>query len=524
MAFYEATALDGSELLEGSQGGFPVRFSMAQAAVAGLPDAARSLGLDASIFEAIPFSGLTAPNEYLDFVAMIDRETGGAPAGQGDGAVVRTVIGTASGGSSIPIYSWTAGAGAKAALWLGGQHSVEPVGQLALIRCFQWFARSRHPLARRLRASYKVILVANANPWAFKQPGGGRLNANGVNLNRNWDFFWANYNAGGDATNFKGTGAASEPETQAIMALFDTNDIQFFVDCHNKGANSQASDLAVGPPSIWVRSNRTMVDGAVAAWKAATGATVEQQGVDVDGEPQALNWANWKMTVNKGVRNAFAALIESNSNLSGGTERVLTDAGAFRYCNMIISMMRAHMENGIRADPARGFETYMRRNNPDSAVSIATGGTRIDVNAATPIQFDSVRNVNLNGGKRSFILLPVPCPGHFAISISGYLESQGTQAQRVDFNLFVNDVNQPSYAGSQTVSGTAGDRQGVAFEWEYQVTAQPDAKGPVKLACHAFRGGSISATPGTPHLIRFEMRIRFVPDDGTSPIPIVPLP
>lgn len=481
-------------------------------------EGARRSGTDASAFEAIAFTGLAAPVEYPDFVAMIDALTGA-----GDGAVTRTTIGTASDGAT-PIYSWTAGSGAKAALWLGGQHSVEPVGQLALIRCFEWFARSAHPLARRLRASYKVILVANANPASFKATGGGRLNANGINPNRNWPFFWANYNNGGDATNAKGASEGSEPETQAIMALFNANDIQFFVDCHNKGASAQASDLAVAPPSMWVRSNRTMVDGAVAAWKAATGGTAEQQGVDFDGEPQALNWASWKMTVGKGVRNAFAALIESNSNLAGGTERVLTDAGAYRYCNMIISMMRAHMENGIRSDPARGYETWMRRNNPDSTTSIATGGTRIDVNAATPIQFDAMRSVNLAGTKRSYILLPAPCPGHFAISISGYLESQGAQAQRVDFSLYVNDVVQGSYAGSQTVSGTTGDRQGVAFEWEYSVQAQPDAKTLTKLACYAFRGGTVSATPGTPHLIRFEMRIRFVPDDGTAPIPVVPLP
>ena len=504
----------GHERVKLVQDGYQVDLPFSDAAA----QAARASGLDASMFEAIAFNGLTAPAEYIDFVAMIDRETGA-----GDGIVARATIGTASDGAT-PIYSWTAGAGAKTALWLGGQHSVEPVGQLALIRAFQWFARSAHPLARRLRASYRVILIANANPWAFKQANGGRLNFNGVNLNRNWDFFWANYNAGGDATNFKGTSAASESETQAIMALFDTNDIQFVVDCHNKGANAQVSDLAVGPPSMWVRSNRTMVDGAMAAWKAATGGTVEQQGVDFDGEPQFLNWANWKMTVNKGVRNAFAALIESNSNLQGGTERVLTDAGANRYCNMVISMMREHLENGHRSDPARPYETWMRRNNPDSGTSIATGGTRVDVNAATPIQFDAVRNVNLAGTKRSFILLPAPCLGHFAISISGYLESQGTQAQRIDFNLFVNDVNQGSYATSQTISGTTGDRQLIAGDWEYIVPAVPDAKTLIKIACYAFRGGTISSTPGTPHLIRFEMRVRFVPDDGTAPIPVVPLP
>lgn len=476
-------------------------------------DGVRRTGADASAFEAVNFTGLTAPTEYADFIAMVDGLT--LP-----GGATKTQIGTSADGST-PIYSYTACRGKKAALLVAGQHSGEPVGQLAAIRTFQWIETSNHPIARRLCASYKMILVANANPWAYKAAGGGRVNSNGVNLNRNWPFFWANYDNAGDATNAKGTAEASEPETRALMALFDTNDIRVVIDHHNMGDNSMPVDLSVGSPSPWVLSNRTMVDGAVAAWSQATGGTVQQMGVDFDGEPQLLNWASYYLTVVKGVRNAMTALIESNANLAGGSARVLSDAGANRYCNMILSLLREHMENGHRSDRAMPYRTFLLRANPDAATSVSSGGTLIDNTTAAPIAFDSAYATNLSGGKRTFRDVAAPTLGFFKVTVTGYLESGGSAEQRVDMALSVNGTQSSLYTSSVTVPATSGARIPVSLTGYIQITTPPDAKTLTRVAVNIFK---VNATANNPKLIRAFEEIEWMPNTGTTPVPIVPSP
>ena len=366
-----------------------------------------------------------------------------------------------------------------------------------------------------------VELVRLGNPSAFKAAGGGRLNSNSVNLNRNWPFFWANYDNAGDATNAKGTAEASESETRALMALFDTNDIRVVVDLHNMGDNSMTTDLSVASPSPWVLSNRTMVDGAVAAWTQATGGTVQQMGVDFDGEPQLLNWASYYLTVVKGVRSAMTALIESNANLAGGSARVLSDAGANRYCNMILSLLREHMENGHRADRAMPYKTFLLRANQDAATSVTTGGTLIDNTAAAPIAFDSIYGVNLSGGKRTFRDVAAPSLGFFKVTVTGYLDSSGSADQRVDMALSVNGVQSGLYTSSVTVPATSGTRVPISLTGYIQITTPPDAKTLSRIAVNIFK---VNNTTNNPKLVRAFEEIEWVPNTGTNPVPVVPAP
>jgi hypothetical protein len=61
-------------------------------------------------------------------------------------------------------------------------------------------------------------VVLNANPDSRYAPGEreGRLNANGVDLNRNWDCDWQRDAVWGGKAVGGGTAAFSEPETQAL--------------------------------------------------------------------------------------------------------------------------------------------------------------------------------------------------------------------------------------------------------------------------------------------------------------------
>lgn len=505
-----ATAqLRGDEILRVVQGGATKALALNDA----VADGVRRSGADASAFEAVTFAGLTAPAEYVDYIAMIDGLT--LP-----GGATKATIGIASDGTT-PIYSYTAGAGRKVLLLTSGQHSVEPVGQLASIRFFQWFETSGHPMARRLRASYRAILIPNANPWAFKQAGGGRLNFNAVNLNRNYDYFWSIYDNAGNAANAKGSAAFSEAESRAIKAAIDANDVQVLIDTHNMGANEMTTDLQVGAPSPWVLGNRSIVQGAMTAWAAATGATVAPYGVDFDGEPLLTNWASYYLTVVKGNRSAVAAIIESNSNLAGGTERVLTDAGAYRYCNMILSIVREHMEQGHRPDQARPYSTFMSRLTPAPAESITTGGTLVDTATSTPIAFDAVYSLNVGSTRPTYRDVVAPTAGYFEVTVGGYLESSGSAEQQVNLALSVDGTESPSFLGSVNVSATSGARIPFNLTGRIQVAAVPDAKTLKRIAVNIRKAGTIGAN--NPKIVRAYMDIRFTPNQFSAPVPVVPL-
>ena len=474
------------------------------------------------MFEAISYAGLTAPVDYADYIDMIRRELGVT-----QGFAKEIQVGVATGGTII--YAYEIGNPSPVAptvFLVAGQHSVEPVGQLAAIAQMRDLVRSRDSRLRRLAASFKVVLIPNANPASFKAAGGGRLNPNGVNLNRNWPFFWSAYTplAGEEVTNAKGATAASELETQRIMTFMNTyaNPV-LLIDHHNMGAAPSAAErntIQVGSASPWVRSNRTVVDAAIAASSAATGGRVVFFGVDFNGEPLLINWASFWMTQVKGVRHASTAIIESYSDLAGGSERVLTDAGATYYCNVITSLMRAQLEQGLRADPARGYTTFAHRATPQDAVSITQGGTLLDVTAATPIQFDNVHAINLAGTRRAFRDVPAPAPGLMSVLAWGYLESSGPTEQRVDAALVYNGVQANAFVTSFTLPATAGLRQGFCFPGLFQVNAMPDAATLQRFALNIWKSGSSTGT--TPKILRAGIAITFIPNDGTAPIPIVP--
>lgn len=74
---------------------------------------------------------------------------------------------------------------------------------------------------KQLPPDVRIIVIPVINGAGFTgQSPAGRVNKNGVNLNRNFDYDWANAKQG-DADkiypNFKGSSPASEPETQAIQ-------------------------------------------------------------------------------------------------------------------------------------------------------------------------------------------------------------------------------------------------------------------------------------------------------------------
>lgn len=81
-----------------------------------------------------------------------------------------------------------------------------------------------NPDVRKWVDAYDIWLVPYMNPVGYQHRVRGNRPVGGVDLNRNYDFHWANGQPKPDASDYRGTAPFSESETQAMRALY--RDIQ----------------------------------------------------------------------------------------------------------------------------------------------------------------------------------------------------------------------------------------------------------------------------------------------------------
>jgi hypothetical protein len=124
------------------------------------------------------------------------------------------VIGASVNGRSIEVVE--IGSGERKIIFVGGLHAGSAPSTAALARQSADYFRSR-PEEVPNRVTLSIVL--NANPDAPRAPGKleGRLNATGVDLNRNWDCEWQAQAKWRDHTVSGGSAPFSEPETQALL-------------------------------------------------------------------------------------------------------------------------------------------------------------------------------------------------------------------------------------------------------------------------------------------------------------------
>ena len=162
-------------------------------------------------------------------------------------------------GNDIPLL--IIGRGSRPILWIGAIHAREAVTCAYLMLLAEEYTNAycgatgygNYSAARvqQLLDEFTIYIVPMANPDGVdivtaNGPSNVRVdnvvtwrnNAEGVDLNRNFPFYWETANANATAENrlyYRGASAGSEPETRALMNLCDSVSFEHLLSCHTAG-------------------------------------------------------------------------------------------------------------------------------------------------------------------------------------------------------------------------------------------------------------------------------------------------
>lgn len=450
---------------------------------------------------------------YATWIATIDAAL---PASV---AATKTSLG-ASSNAARDLYRYTAGLGAYTVLLNGGIHGNEKIGMAAAFRWFAWFAAGQDRLAARLRRALRVIYVPTANPASFRS---ARKNGNGVDINRNFPFYWSLFSDTDPSSNFyKGASSASEPETVILQGLLEDEDVRAVLDLHDFD-NAGDDSLSYVGPSPWCLGHRGIVEAAVQSWQAAYNADRALTVSDLlpnSGEPTWLNYANWYIREEKGISNAAVLTVECYGDLESSTSTLTTQAALSKYNGLVTHFLLHWLRDGQRP-PATYIPVWKAyRDSEDAATSITAGGTLIDTSDATALTFSAVRPTTNGNTLQSYVRIVPICPGELIIEARGYVAGDSAAAGtddggRVNFSVTVNNASIGHGVTSVLVPDvvTDDDRVNFVIGARYTVdTVDAATVYDVRLICDR-------EWAKTFYLKRYSMFVWFVPNTTVQPIP-----
>lgn len=180
-----------------------------------------------SIFVNVPMVHSDANSDYNTFIASFENLANTYPA-----LVSYETVGKTVENNDIIMFKIGNPAGGKL-LFDGAIHGLETAGSEILYAYAQWLLTSGDPTAKQILARDYTLLIPVVNVDSY---GKIRLNADGVDLNRNFATDWQN--SGSNSTtsqNYHGPSALSEPESQTLVNVFKTFNPQFYVNIHSEG-------------------------------------------------------------------------------------------------------------------------------------------------------------------------------------------------------------------------------------------------------------------------------------------------
>jgi serine/threonine-protein kinase len=212
-----------------------------------------------------------------------------------------------------PLEAVRLGAGEKSIVLIGGLHAGAVPGSVSLAQQTIRYFQENLPL---LPNGVTLYVISSANPDSPNAPGelAGRLNANGVDLNRNWDCRWTE-NAKWRGNVIPGSGGAapfSEPETQALRDFIVGVDAQAVVFWEARATNGLASPGSCASTPL-VSGRLAQVYGNAARYEVADFEDMTNQELNGDG----TNWLDSQNIPAISVLLPDYSDIDWNDNLAG---------------------------------------------------------------------------------------------------------------------------------------------------------------------------------------------------------------
>lgn len=99
-----------------------------------------------------------------------------------------------------------------------------------------------------LRYKTKIIIMPCENPWGYSQPVSVRGNSNNVDINRNFDYKWAEYDISTGYGEGKGTSAFSEKESQFVRDViikYSLENVVAYIDMHCGSPQSAQTSVVI---------------------------------------------------------------------------------------------------------------------------------------------------------------------------------------------------------------------------------------------------------------------------------------
>ncbi|WP_201791821.1 M14 family metallopeptidase, partial [Prescottella equi] len=397
--------------------------------------------------------------DYTKFLAGVDAMMQPAVAA---GTAERVQFGTAT--SGLPMVRFTAGAiGAPHFLLSGGMHGIELVAQHSAMRWFQMFAYSDHPAMRHLRRRLRVTWIPSANPTSYRS---ARKSSTGVDINRNFPFNWSYYESVPADVSYKGPSAASEPETQALMALFDEMRFSGMMDCHCV-AEEDPYDFCIAPQGAWVASDRALPLAVLERWSTVYNPTRSLAFGELGGntgDPNFKHWAYKKMR-SHGKLSPFAMTVESSVRLLGSTKTVTTREALSKYCGFITLFLIEWLDGGYKPPTPRQQTIWATTyTNPDTPVAPATVGTSIAsggqwVNSQTAVPFHWQSGTGSSkwpaGVRRNYLDVPIKGKGLITVEVAGFLQAADQLAEPTQAEIHLSCAPSPEGGGNLPILGNS---------------------------------------------------------------------
>lgn len=162
--------------------------------------------------------------------------------------ITRSVLGTDESGTyDIHKYVFTPPNYEKTIVINCSMHGLEVMNQIATYRFFYNVVNNWSSSQHLTFARWKIrwVVVPMLNPWGVSQSTRTRTNSNDVDIARNFDFRWEEYDDGVDPLNYKGTSAFSEAESRILRDLveIDYPHAHALIDSHDYGQNNPDAEF-----------------------------------------------------------------------------------------------------------------------------------------------------------------------------------------------------------------------------------------------------------------------------------------